>query len=239
MVVVVAIVAVLAALTVPLFITAVRRSRRATCAANLRQIGLAAAAYAGDNYRALPTYYRGGSIPFDTFWMQDTDGRDVNLGLLVPLVPEPKLFYCPTQNGETSPSIAYDTPANRWRPSVGTGLKKGPDADHGDRQGALNSSFPARSREFQTWSLPRWTLLNYGNKVIYSDFIGVNDWPGGGRFGQPLRAPHNATGCNRLFGDGSVIWADTGDLGDIRPLGPATPTAKQLHEYYRLLDVLP
>jgi hypothetical protein len=84
-----------------------------------------------------------------------------------------------------------------------------------------------------------WTLPNHSNKVIYSDFIGVDRWEGRGRLPNGLSAPHDSQGYNRLFGDGSVLWAAGGRLDALRPVGPAEPTLVELMEYYRLLDVLP
>ena len=241
--VVMAIIALLAAIVVPVLISVVQYGQRTTCAANLRNVGIATGAYAVDHYRALPTHYGGGAISFDTFWMTDAANEPVNLGLVTDYVSSPETFYCPTQTEETSPSIAYNSSANTWK------WKKDKEKDKGlfkpmrskltQVQAGLNSSFAARSREYNEWSRPRWTLLNYGNKVIYSDFIGVDDWPGGGRFRTPVRAPHQSQGCNRLFGDGSVLWADVDDINTVRKVGRSAPNAKQLHEYYLLLDVLP
>ena len=247
--VVTVILALLAALVVPVLFSVVQYGHRTTCAANLHNVGVATGSYAVDHYRALPTHHGGGTVTFDTFWMTDEANQPVNLGLLADYVSSPELFYCPTQTEETSPSIAYNSSANKWN------WKKDKDNGGGGGRGrfsfsmagvkldevnaGLNSSFAARSREHNKWSLPRWTLLNYGNKVIYSDFVGIDGWPGGGRFQTPIRAPHQSVGCNRLFGDGSVLWADAADINIGRKVGRNTPNARQLYEYYLLLDVLP
>jgi hypothetical protein len=87
--------------------------------------------------------------------------------------------------------------------------------------------------------LPRWTLLSYANKVVYSDFIGVDDWPGSGKFSGHLRAPHRSEGYNRLFGDGSVFWVGDAAVDSVRPVDATPPTHEELYQYYQQLDVLP
>lgn len=103
----------------------------------------------------------------------------------------------------------------------------------------LNSSFAARSRACADEGLPSWKTFNHANKVIYSDFVGLDNSPPRGRFKKQISAPHGGEGCNRLFGNGSVQWADMKPLNKLRPVGPAAPNARELHEYYKLLDVLP
>ncbi len=64
-------------------------------------------------------------------------------------------------------------------------------------------------------------MPNYSNKVIYSDFIGVDAWPGRGRFQRQISNPHRSRGYNRLFGDGSV-------LGGRAEYGQCHPSGQQL-----------
>jgi len=247
---VVSIVVLLIAILLPVIGGVRAQGRRVACAANLHQIGLGVALYAVDHHRALPTHEAGAAISFDTVAMRRDDGEFVNLGLLVgDYVIAPKTFYCPTQTRRTSPCLAFDTPENGWKgqrnPSGGGGGGGGPggggSGGGGPGVGAMgmNSSFAARSRADAAAGLPAWTLPNYINKVIYSDFLGVDDWPGRGRFAKRLCAPHNAQGYNRLFGDGSVAWAPAAKVNTLRPVGEQTPTAHELRAYYQLLDVLP
>ena len=42
-----------------------------------------------------------------------------------------------------------------------------------------------------------------------------------------------------MFGDGSVLWAPAGRVNGLRPVNAAEPTAEELHNYFRLLDVMP
>ena len=204
-----------------------QRADRLTCGSNLHQIGIGVADYSKDNRWALPTYYRGGTFAFDTFSMCRSNGELVNLGLLTrDYINEPAVFYCPTQNKSTSPSIARDTPQNRWRP-------------RGAALGEMNSSYTVRSREYQTHTLGPWTWDNYRERVIYSDFIGVDNWPATGRLSGTLRAPHDSDGYNLLFGRGSVTWVDSDALHARRRVDRNLPTDKDLYEYYKFLDLVP
>ena len=217
-------------------------TQRTRCMTNLHRIGIAVISYAVDNQRMLPTYYCASTIPFDTFLMRRGTGDLVNLGLVVGYVKDPDSFYCPTQDRESSPSIAMGVQDAKWQEES---VALSP--DHVDAaaqkirlpQPGANSSYPPRSREFEPDRLPRWTMLNYANKIIYSDFIGVDEWPATGRFSGVLNAPHDGKGCNRLFGDGSVSWAGAKPVNDYRQVGLNVPSTKDLKDYYELLDVLP
>lgn len=246
-VIVVAIIAVVTAILIPVAGEVRRRGIRLRCMGNLRQVGLAAAAYTVDHRFHLPTHHRDSALAFDTFLMQRDTGQPVNLGLLVDRVSSPSALYCPSQDVERSPDIAFDSPQNRWRWRSGAGA--GPGAGPGpggpgpgpgpSEPAGPNASFAARFRSDAGGVEPAWTMLNYSNKVIYSDFVGVDDWPGRGRFTGPLRAPHDSRGYNRLFGDGSVLWADSSTLNARRPVGPAEPTLSEMRDYFDWLDVMP
>ena len=218
----------------------VRQSgQRARCLANLHQIGVGALAYALDNQRMLPTYYCSNAVGFDTFWMRSGDGL-VNLGLLAEYVQNPQTFYCPTQDEGSSPSISFEVQRSKWSPEA---IDSGPALVDARNvllpQMGANSSYAARSRQFQPWLLPRWSMLNYTNKVIYSDFIGVDNWQSLDRFSGTLRAPHDSKGYSRLFGDGSASWVSSRKINRNRTVTANAPTAKELQRYYELLDVIP
>ena len=234
---------------------------RTMCATSLRQVGQGVWSYAINNSASLPTHYSDQAEIFDTFIMSRLeDGELVNLGLVTPYVQEIEPFYCPSQDAKTSPSLGCNTPENRWVNSANVaslaslatlagqgrggiiGQGKPPEIKPGGPPSpppGLNSSFAARSRACADEGMPSWKIFNHANKVIYSDFVGLDNSPGRGRFKKQLSAPHGGEGCNRLFGNGSVQWADMKPLNKVRPVGPAAPSARELHEYYKLLDVLP
>ena len=244
--IVIAILSLVAMVLAPAMQSVRRRARRTQCMANLRQVGLGVSLYAVDHSRALPTHHREGGVVFDTFAMRTGAGEEVNLGLLVDLVGAGEVFYCPGQGADRSPCIAYDSARNRWRwrwgqsGGPGSGGDGGADPPGSGSGGAgPNASFTARTRLSEGPGAPTWTLLNHTNKVIYTDFIGVDDWPGGGRLAGPLRAPHASSGYNRLFGDGSVLWAPAERVNDLRRVDAVEPTPEELSDYFQLLDVMP
>lgn len=87
--VVIAIIIILAAMLLPALGTAREKTRRVACASNLRQIGIALLAYAGDNDLKLPniiTNLPSGAIQWDTAL--------TNGGYLA----STKVFQCPSDN---------------------------------------------------------------------------------------------------------------------------------------------
>lgn len=229
---VVAMLSVLLVLILPAVSSVRLASVRAACQANLHGIGVATMTYSVDYRFALPTYYADPALAFDTFRMCRDTGARVNLGGLLDYADNPRMFYCPGQDASTAPSIAYDTPENRWADHSGSSPQLS-----APRRG-LNSSFTARFRNSGSPTSPRWSMPNYSNKVIYSDFIGVDAWPGRGRFQRQICSPHRSRGYNRLFGDGSVLWARAESVSVTRPVNGQEPRAEDLEQYYLLLDVL-
>jgi prepilin-type N-terminal cleavage/methylation domain-containing protein/prepilin-type processing-associated H-X9-DG protein len=105
--VVVAVVAILAALLLPALASAKERSKRTSCASNLRQIGLAIRAYADDYSGDIPygpkappftsafDFYPSTGAP--TSLISLSGGAPVALGLLLQsyLASQPKVLFCP------------------------------------------------------------------------------------------------------------------------------------------------
>jgi len=105
--VVIAIISVLASLLLPALASAKKAARRATCLANLRQIGIAIHSYAQDNDRRIPygpkapaftspaSFYPSTGAPTSLISLQG--GAPVALGLLLRdhLAQEPKVLFCP------------------------------------------------------------------------------------------------------------------------------------------------
>jgi prepilin-type N-terminal cleavage/methylation domain-containing protein len=268
----VAIIATLLALTVPGLRRAMEMREQVTCMASLHQIGIGLATYGVEHFDALPTHYESPTQAFDTFWMRNTQAADVNLGLLDYQIDDPAVYYCPTQTPDTSPSLAYDSPRNKWPKNKGKGKGNDKDKDKGkgknggddedgkdehdggspggngnDDSGAdvaetgagLNSSYAVRARSYPA-SQPRWRLYLHSNKVLFSDFTGVDNWTGTERFsGSAIEAPHRGRGYNRLFGNGSGAWISADVVGATRAVNDQVPSAQQMHDYYQLLDVVP
>ncbi len=244
LIVVVAIVGIAAAIAIPTVLGVRERNIRVACAASLRNVGLGTSAYALDTRGTLPTHYARGDVVFDTFAMRhkknDEYGLYVNLGLLTGYVENPASFYCPSHDADHTPSLAHDAPGNRWHGPPPWAHGHGPPipATPGPPE-RMNSSFAARCRYQAGRPAPRWMLINHANKVIYTDFIGVDGWRGSGPFSETVLAPHAGKGYNRLYGEGSVSWVDTADVEADRPIDAEAPTAAELRDYFQRLDVLP
>jgi hypothetical protein len=96
-------------------------------------------------------------------------------------------------------------------------------------------SYPARLVH-PTASPAPWRLSEYTGKVIYSDFVGVKNFQGGGIEEGYIYPVHNDQGYNRLFGDGSVSWTQPGPLTKL--VSPSVPSPLRQTQYYEELDQL-
>ena len=227
---VIAIIGILAAILIPV-VGAVRDSaRRSVCASNLRQVGIGVHMYAADNDEDLPPVFRTAS-PFSTYWMW-YGGQARNLGLLLEhgYVDADEIFFCPGRAIDAREAIGYHSPINITA--------------NGRRE---RSSFPART--ISGTSPADWKLTGYIERptrgpievvhaVIYSDFVGVKDWSGGGiSGGSVINETHKGSGFNRLFGDGSVRWTAPGPMTS--RISSANPSPARLMQFYEELDQLP
>ena len=227
---VIAIIGILAAILIPV-LSAVRDSaRKAVCASNLRQVGVGVHMYAADNNEQLPPVYRTAS-PFSTYWMW-RGGQPRNLGLLLHhgYVDNDEVFFCPGREVDANEAIGYHSPIN----IISDGRRE-------------RSSFPART--ISASSPAEWKLTGYVERptsgpievvhaVIYSDFVGVKDWSGGGiTGGSVINETHKGSGFNRLFGDGSVRWTVPGPMTS--KISSANPSPARLMQFYEELDQLP
>lgn len=217
------------------------------CASNLRSIGVAAWTFAMDESGRLPTHHLDEASTFDTVSMRRGPDQFVNLGQLLDYVSRPQTLYCPSHDENSSPALAYDTPENPFtkdEPQNGDGTAV---TRRYDPPVGVNASFPARSIDKSAKPGNAWAIRHYSNRVIYSDFIGVDGWSGPGRIQGIVNAPHDDAGYNRLFGDGAVHWADSEPLeqlfaeanGSAGGINDTEPNGEDLRAYYELLDVLP
>jgi len=92
--IVIAIIAILAALLVPAFSQARESARRAKCASNLRQLGLALQMYATDYDGLMPLTF---PVPHMMIWRDDLG--PTSHGRLFPYLDNLSIYYCPTASG--------------------------------------------------------------------------------------------------------------------------------------------
>ncbi len=225
LIIVIAIIALLIGILLPVLSSAKTQARRVRCANALRQLGVGVWSYSLDYSDMMPTYF-GGNLAFDTLAMRKPDGSAVNLGLLMGYIQTPDTFYCESGREGASPDIAFDSSFNSWNNGDGT-----PNA-------WLNAGYTARYHKGSHANRHR-EIDNFTNKVIYSEFLGVDGWEGGDRFQGPLLAPHQGSGYNLLFGDGGVQWVQVTAINSVKLVGKDAPSEEALRDYYLLLDVLP
>jgi prepilin-type N-terminal cleavage/methylation domain-containing protein len=191
--VVISIIALLIALLLPALGRARFHALVLRCAGNLHQVGGAVMQYGNDFDGNLPAVYRTGSA-FTTYWIRSSSPDEVNLGLVIEYVTSADVFYCPWHQNTPDSALRYDGLQNLW------------DSD------TVRSSYPARLIRTEDGGIlsggvrGKWRLNEYGNKAIYSEYIGLNDWQGGGVTVGKLVSPHDNEGFNFLTGDGSASW---------------------------------
>lgn len=103
--VVIAVIAVLAAILFPVFATAREKARQASCASNLRQLGLATLMYLQDYDETYPLYQYNdcqGLVCYQ-FWfgLRTPTGWDKTKGLLYPYMKNGGIQRCPSWTGVT------------------------------------------------------------------------------------------------------------------------------------------
>ncbi|QNN20894.1 DUF1559 domain-containing protein [Planctomycetales bacterium ZRK34] len=223
--VVVSIIALLIAILLPSLDRARESARRVQCGSHLRQLGAMCVVYSIDHHGQLPPAYRSGSA-FTTYWLRNNADSHVNLGVFIesPYTIAPELFYCPSQQIEDRSVLRLNGPNNPW---------SGP---------TLRSSFPTRMLIKDGVPMTNnkyidWKLADYETRVIYSDFVGVDGYTGGGVIDGMIIAPHQREGFNRLFGDGSVRWSGYGPLTSL--INDTAATALQQVAFYEEMDRLP
>jgi hypothetical protein len=131
-------------------------------------------------------------------------------------------YYCLSRKARTGEVLAYNGPDNEWT------------------NASVRVSYPARLPDVDgvplTTTTGEWKTKDYTTKVIYSDFVGVVGYQGGGITDGTIYPVHDGQGYNRLFGDSSVRWCKPGPL--TRTISANTPSLLRQMQYFQELDAL-
>lgn len=108
--VVIAIITILAALLLPVLARGKETGRSASCANNLRQLGIAASVYSQDFKGSLPSFLD---------WLRPTNGSraisTISNGTLYPYLKSPGVYFCPTDKITLAAKVPRGMPASAVR----------------------------------------------------------------------------------------------------------------------------
>ncbi|MEX2214445.1 MAG: hypothetical protein WD768_09975 [Phycisphaeraceae bacterium] len=230
---VISIIVLLISITLPGLRKSRESARQVQCGINLREVGVACGVYDNDNLSYLPSHKGGGAHPFTTYWMNDSNASKlvrVNLGLLLVYVKDYRMYYDVSLEEDQQSALSYNGPDNPWNDSKGN--------NPAGNDFRLRSSYPARSLEVEVGGagLKQWKVEKYRTKAIYSCFTGVDNWNGGGIINGRIMAAHYRRGNNVLYGDNSVLFLPMAVFEAYRAVGTSTPTATDMHQYYKRMD---
>lgn len=234
--VVISIITMLISLLLPNLGKSREAAQRVHCGSTLKKLGTAATSYTTEFRGFLPTHLGGGAHPFTTYWINRNAStlQRVNLGLLLRYVRTHEAYYDISLSAAKDSALSYNGPDNTWNDSKGF--------NPGANDFRLRSSYLARSREIEAATgggISHWKLDNYRNRALYTCFAGVDQWNGGGIINGRILATHNRTGNNALFDDGSVPWVPIAPLLAYRAINASTPTALDMHNWFKVMDTRP
>ncbi len=177
---VIAIIAVLTGIALPVFGRVRESGNRAACLSNLRQLHAAIGAYAAEHEGEVPIGYRLGKKQMNTMLHAAPDDYPM-LGQLWRdgYIKTPQVFYCPS---ETAPAQAFNTKTNPWPPKPGVAIQGG------------YAGNPIADWSKKDFRMPR--LSDLTGLPLLADGCGLPD---------RVDSRHR-TGVNVLYANGSARW---------------------------------